>query len=314
MKSGILNRYVLVAMFSALCTGLLSACAPPSNPGAATPSVRLQPSDGTAKFRYTGAEQSFKVPPGVTQVTITATGASGATGNRPYYAPTSAGGRGGRVSAVIPVTPGERLAIFVGGSGLSGGFNGGGAGNGFCKYGCYGQGGGASDVRQGGDQLADRVIVGAGGGGGGGDGDDCSSGSCGYPTGGNGGGGGGHTGGSGNPGSDEPSGAGGTGGARNHGGTGGAGGASGCEGSDGTLGAGGAGGNGAGCGESGGGGGGGYYGGGGGGGGGYESKGSGYLGAGGGGGGGSAFAESSATHVQMTAGARRGNGLIVITW
>ncbi|HXB83910.1 MAG TPA: hypothetical protein VNU22_11235, partial [Candidatus Acidoferrum sp.] len=66
--------------------------------------------------------------------------------------------------------------------------------------------------------------------------------------------------------------------------------------------------------ESGGGGGGGYYGGGGGGGGGYESKGSGYLGAGGGGGGGSAFAESSATHVQMTAGARRGNGLIVITW
>ena len=32
-------------------------------------------------FRYTDGEQSFKVPAGVTQATIAATGAEGATGN-----------------------------------------------------------------------------------------------------------------------------------------------------------------------------------------------------------------------------------------
>jgi hypothetical protein len=308
----VLNRY---ALCNCVAAAMLAGCA-------GSPALVNTP-DATGieqvlshhrTFHYTGSEQSFKVPAGVTQVTITATGASGATGNRPYYAPTSTGGKGGRATATIPVTPGEHLAIFVGGSGLSGGFNGGGAGNGFCKYGCYGQGGGASDVRQGGDQLADRVIVGAGGGGGGGDGDNCSSGFCGYPTGGNGGGGGGRRGGSGNSGSDESSGTGGTGGTRSHGGHGGAGGASLCDGSGGTLGAGGAAGNGKGCGEPGGGGGGGYYGGGGGGGGGYEDKGSGYFGAGGGGGGGSSFAESRARHVQMAIKVNKGHGVIVVTW
>lgn len=91
-------------------------------------------------------------PAGVTHLTITAYGANGASGVG--YSP-SFGGIGGTVTATIPVTPGERLAI-VGGNGGDNGFNGRGAlrSHGGCN--CNSQGGGASDVRQGGDRLTDR--------------------------------------------------------------------------------------------------------------------------------------------------------------
>ena len=111
-------------------------------------------------FRYTGKKQTFKVPSGVTRIQVIAVGASGVG---------EVIARGGRVSAVIPVAQSETLVIYVGGTGTSsgGGFNGGGAGGqsydglGLAGYG----GGGASDVRQGGDAPADRVIVAGGGGG-----------------------------------------------------------------------------------------------------------------------------------------------------
>jgi hypothetical protein len=120
-------------------------------------------------FKYTGARQSFKVPMGVTRITVVARGAAG--GGSPYYA--SRSGRGGRVYAVIPVNPGERLYVFVGGTGFYssggveyGGFNGGGN-PGRCCEGGFG-GGGASDIRQGGAKLSDRIVVAGGGGGQGG--------------------------------------------------------------------------------------------------------------------------------------------------
>jgi hypothetical protein len=269
-------------------------------------------------FRYTGAEQSFKVPDSVTHVTITASGGSGAPGDQVNLGPTGLGGLGARVTATIPVTSGEVLAIFVGGSGLDGGFNGGGGEGCASRNVCYGVGGGASDVRQGGDQLADRVVVGAGGGGGGADGG-CNNTTCGYPAGGNGGAGGGHKGGSGHAGYSPLQGGGGVGATHKAGGDGGAGGGgSSCDGNDGALGVGGAGAYGCGTSDSsgatGGGGGGGYYGGGGGGGGGYDAGSGGRYGSGGGGGGGSSFAESTATHVKMTNGVKNGDGSIAITW
>src|ERR1700723_2863075 len=58
-------------------------------------------------FRYTGKEQSFKVPVGVKWITVVALGARG---GGPYA------GRGGRLSAEFAVTHGERLAVFVGGT------------------------------------------------------------------------------------------------------------------------------------------------------------------------------------------------------
>ena len=53
-------------------------------------------------FYYTGGAQEFTVPAGVTQLKVVARGAKGAG----YFA-----GYGGRVRAVIPVTPGEKLAL-----------------------------------------------------------------------------------------------------------------------------------------------------------------------------------------------------------
>ena len=276
-------------------------------------------------FRYTGKEQSFIVPTGVTQVAIVASGASG-----PYAVVTNScsvtGGRGGLVRAAIRVTPGEKLAVFVGGEGEiagqctsgsgyhgNGGFNGGGdggaAGPGIGSPNEWGAGGGgASDVRQGGSGLRDRVIVAAGGGGPGG-----------YASN-NGGAGGGKTGsrGSGQSGSGYCVGYGGAGGTQYKGGKGGRGGPSGFSlpGKNGALGQGGAGGDslydGKEYGAGGGGGGGGYFGGGGGG---SGARCTSTIGAGGGGGGGSSYLEPGATDVKDQRGAASpGNGKIVISW
>jgi hypothetical protein len=122
------------------------------------------PLDGNQTFDYTGKEQTFAVPAGVKQLTVSARGGQGAgSSDPPSYGP---GGFPGRVYAVISVRPGDKLYVFVGGSGAHGGFNGGGsAGTSGFGSGTGNPGGGASDVRMGGDALKDRIIVAAGGGG-----------------------------------------------------------------------------------------------------------------------------------------------------
>ncbi|MBV9718340.1 MAG: hypothetical protein JOZ77_03415 [Candidatus Eremiobacteraeota bacterium] len=270
-------------------------------------------------FHYTGAQQSFKVPSGVTTITIIARGAAG-SGLEGYPCDPDCFGRGGRVYAEIPVISGETLYVYVGGRGTdaAGGFNGGGdpgttytwPGNG---------GGGASDVRERGNTLKDRVLVAGGGGGQGGSGSQAGL----YydSTGGNGGGAEGGNG-------FSPFGGGGGGGSQTQGGIGGAegsgsgSGSAGVSGSDGALGLGGNGGAGAkasGSGNSGGaggGGGGGYYGGGGGAGGGASIKGYRPSGAGGGAGGGSSWAERRAKHFQTWSGwkSANGDGAVVFSW
>jgi hypothetical protein len=206
-------------------------------------------------FGYTGTEQTFTVPAGVSVLQITAIGGSGGNG----LVPGGVGGLGGVASGQVAVFPGETLYEEVGGDGASGGpgsgsveplsFNGGG---GAAQSG--GAGGGASDMRTlpsaNPDSLSTRLIV-AGGGGGGGSSD---------TSGGAGGNGGGLSGGDGGT---APFGGG--GGMQSAGGGGGTGGINGgAPGSSGVAGAGGNGGNGPNFG--GGGGGGGIYGGGGGGG------------------------------------------------
>ena len=116
-------------------------------------------------FAYTGSPESYTVPDDADVVIVDAFGAAGA-GN---------GGLGGRAVGVVPVTPGETLAVRVGGAGFEtssgsesepsgGGYNGGGGGYSDTDMRVYG-GGGASDVRRGGDGLVDRIAVGGGGGG-----------------------------------------------------------------------------------------------------------------------------------------------------
>lgn len=268
------------------------------------PQAAAQPIGPTIKskktFHYIGRQQLFTVPSNVTQLTITVLGAAGGGTTSSAHA-----GSGGLTKATIPVTPGEWLAIVVGGRGApdSGGFNGGGSAGG-CAEG--NGGGGASDVRQGGNALWNRVVV-AGGGGGAGVTGVCPrderaaqrSGTPGnhsalyYADGGAGGNRVGETGGNGY------GARGGRGGTQHHGGAGGSGGSEGYGG----LGSKGDGGDGGGFESVGGGGGGGYFGGGGG------------SSAPSGGGGGSSYVEKTATDVMMVrGGGSTGNGLIIISW
>jgi hypothetical protein len=137
----------------------------------------------TLSFAFTGSMQSFTVPSCVSNITISALGAQGG----PNAVATVTGGLGGMAYGVLPVSAGDVLNIYVGGTN---GFNGGGlggvsGGTAACANAGGGIGGGASDVRLNGTGLTDRVIVGAGGGGAGGD----RIAACGRGAGGGGGGG-----------------------------------------------------------------------------------------------------------------------------
>jgi hypothetical protein len=122
----------------------------------------------TSEFYFTGGNQTYTVPAGVTKIFVDALGARG--GVNFYY---SRPGFGGRVQCMMNVTPGQVLTIVVGEVGkgsaynstysslvFPGGFNGGGAG-----YGYGGSGGGATDIRIGGTAVGNRVLVAGGGGG-----------------------------------------------------------------------------------------------------------------------------------------------------
>ncbi len=104
----------------------------------------------SARFNYTGAQQTFVVPAGTPSVEIEACGANGGG----YK------GFGGCILCTVSVAYGQTLYIYVGQSGgTSAAFNGGGPCSGDCS------GGGASDVRRGGTALTNRIAVaGAGGG------------------------------------------------------------------------------------------------------------------------------------------------------
>jgi len=319
-----LGRYALGATaIVAMLAGCGGTQPPMGAPNALDPPRKHHRQKQSQTFSFTGSEQTFTVPAGVKQIRVIALGGSGGGGM---------GARGGRVSAVIPADPGESLAVYVGGGtdGQLGGFNGGGKG-GYSSWEVRGihshghGGGGASDVRENGDSLADRVLVAGGGGGQGGF--DCGNRCQTYGLSGAGGAGGGTTGGGGQGGGGGVYGAGGGGGGtQSAGGAGGKGGDSGSGysgiGHAGRAGHGGHGGYGClhhqhgYCGEGGGGGGGGGgYNGGGGGGAGASIERT-YVGGGGGGGGGSSYAERRATDVHMWQGWKNPdrNGLVVFSW
>ena len=113
----------------------------------------------TVTFNYTGAAQTWTVPPCVYNISVSVKGAQG-------------GGPGGLGSTVlnpsIAVTPGQVLQINVGQnpSGPAGGWNGGGNGHAAAPVSIqsYG-GGGASDIRITPYALTNRIVVAGGGGG-----------------------------------------------------------------------------------------------------------------------------------------------------
>ena len=298
------------------CLGLADALLPGSALADTPPVCAQNASAVTCLYFFSGAAQSFVVPEGVESIAVSVSGAQGGAG-APTSSPKPAGGEGARVQATLTVTPGQTLAVLVGGEGASGhnmgGFNGGGDLGDCCGSvpESAGQGGGASDLRVAPFGLTDRLVVAGGGGGGGGNGEGNGPGGSGGPAGGR----GGIAGAVGMAGSDlngsviggQP----GAGGAGPGGAGGGAGTPGGGAGGAGSLGQGGPGGETAFVGGAGGGGGGGSVGGGGGGGGG----GSGSNGAGGGGGGGGlSFVEPFATGESVTDDVQTGNGSIAISY
>lgn len=104
------------------CGGSQTFVGPAPNSSSVTPN-----SAGSKTFHYTGSEQWFTVPKGVSWLTVIALGARGGGEFFQRF-----GRYGGRVRATIPVKPGERLAVYVGGATSygGGGFNGGAPGGG----------------------------------------------------------------------------------------------------------------------------------------------------------------------------------------
>jgi hypothetical protein len=118
-----------------------TACSP-------VPDLSAEVKRCTYTFRYTGNIDTFVVPPTTEPVQITAVGAPGA-------GPKGFRSRGATVTASFTHLSGVPILITVGGDGRDDSFNGGGLGG----------GGGASDVRVGGHELENRVLVAGGGGG-----------------------------------------------------------------------------------------------------------------------------------------------------
>jgi len=121
-----------------------------------------------AAYGYTGGEQTATVPAGVHSITVYLSGAQGGAGRSGAgsiggspNSPGGTGGLGGRVRGTLAVTPGSTLSIWVGGQG-SQAVNPGGLGQG-----TDGIGGGATDLRIGGNAVGNRVAIAGGGGGGG---------------------------------------------------------------------------------------------------------------------------------------------------
>ena len=90
-------------------------------------------SHGTATFSYTGTDQTWTVPSGITKITVTVKGASG--GNTS----SAVGGAGASVTTTVSVTPGDTLRLVVGSKGGDGAL--GGTSNTTCPYGGGGAGG-----------------------------------------------------------------------------------------------------------------------------------------------------------------------------
>lgn len=258
-----------------------------TGPASSPSSAVMIPTPVTVSFGYTGGEQTWTVPSGVSSVTVTASGGGGGLWD---YNGGGAAGYGATITATLSVTPGEALTIDVGSEGGSvtstgvvgaGGWGGSASGGvgGTTSPGYEGAGGGgATSILNGTTEL---LVAGGGGGagtGGGNGGNGGLNGATGTNAGGGDGGGGATTTGpgAGGGGSYSPGGA----GSGGYGGSGG--GPSGTEGGSG--------------------GGGGFYGGGG--------SGSGGGGSGGGGGGSSLVPSGGS----ISPGANAGNGSVSITY
>ncbi|MFD7577040.1 hypothetical protein ACFV61_01395, partial [Kitasatospora sp. NPDC059817] len=125
------------------------------------------------RFTYSGGDQTFTVPAGVSSVYARVFGAGGAGSPRPYYTGQYGGGGGGYTTGTLAVTPGQRLTVTSGQgrvmNSTSPTYGGGGAGGqGFTNAAgasaTGGSGGGLSAVWNGTYGTTPLLIAGGGGG------------------------------------------------------------------------------------------------------------------------------------------------------
>ncbi|MDB5225606.1 MAG: hypothetical protein JWL87_558 [Candidatus Adlerbacteria bacterium] len=122
----------------------------------------LQTNGQQNTFSYTGGDQTYTVPAGVTSVLVKAWGAGGGTGCNGGEGP---GGRGGYTSGTLAVSPGQVLTVIVGQAGTKNGprtYGGGGHGQ-YPDFPTYGSGGGRSAIRNAGGTELLTAGGGAGG-------------------------------------------------------------------------------------------------------------------------------------------------------
>jgi uncharacterized repeat protein (TIGR01451 family) len=153
----------------ALALSALSLSAPAS---AAQLACLPQPGyNSCTQVTYSGGNQTFTVPPGVTSVFIKAWGAGGGGPNTSYYMTQRGGGGGGFASGTLTVTAGSSLGVRVGQGGrvndTGNPYGGGGAGGDGASISRGASGGGLSGVftsTTNHTQGNARLIAGAGGG------------------------------------------------------------------------------------------------------------------------------------------------------
>lgn len=124
------------------------------------------------RITYSGGDQTFTVPSGITSISIRAWGAAGGGANATWYTIQGGGAAGGFASGTVAVTPGQALTVVVGQGGIPNStvttYGGGGAGGNRTGNATAigGSGGGYSGVFAPGGKTAANARVIAGGGGG----------------------------------------------------------------------------------------------------------------------------------------------------
>ena len=123
------------------------------------------------RITYSGADQTFTVPNGVTSLDVRLWGAAGGGANSSYYLNQGGGGGGGFAKGTISVTGGQVLGIVIGQGGvpnsIANTYGGGGAGGNSVNVSSRGgSGGGASAVFSSAPIILANALIAAGGGGG----------------------------------------------------------------------------------------------------------------------------------------------------
>ncbi|GAB7184513.1 hypothetical protein ATKI12_4344 [Kitasatospora sp. Ki12] len=172
-------RGVLALLCLAPQGGLALAAAPPAHapeglPGTQRAQVSCTPSSGftnCARFTYSGGDQTFTVPAGVSSVYARLWGAGGGGSPSTYYTGQYGGAGGGYTTGTIAVTAGQKLTVTSGQGGVmnstTAAYGGGGAGG---RGGAGGgqatgaTGGGMSAVWNGNYGTTALLIAGGGGG------------------------------------------------------------------------------------------------------------------------------------------------------